>query len=104
MTDGIGTTSYSYNAITGSVTLGAGRLGSVSVPIAGSSAAVAYTYDELGRVTGRGVDASTTNANNLGTTFDALGRVTDVTNPLGHFIYAYVDTTSRLSGLSYGVC
>ncbi|MGA9705133.1 RHS repeat-associated core domain-containing protein, partial [Pseudomonas sp.] len=101
MTDGTGTTTYTYNPITGSVTTGAGRLGSVSVPIAGSSATVTYAYDELGRVVTRGVDASTTNANNVSTTFDALGRATNVTNPLGAFIYAYVDQTSRLSGVTY---
>lgn len=56
MTDGTGTTSYSYNAITGTATLGAGRLASVSVPIAGSSATVAYSYDAVGRVTSRTVD------------------------------------------------
>ena len=101
MTDGAGTTSYTYNAITGSVTTGAGRLASVSVPIAGSTAAVTYSYDELGRVTGRGVDAATTNANNVSTTFDDLGRVTSVSNALGAFTYAYVDATSRLSEVTY---
>jgi RHS repeat-associated protein len=62
---------------------------------------VTYSYDALDRVTGRSVDASTTNANNVSTTFDALGRVTGVTNALGAFTYAYVDQTSRLSGVTY---
>jgi YD repeat-containing protein len=102
MTDGTGTTSYSYNAITGSITTGAGRLASINVPIAGSTAAVAYGYDALGRVTSRTVDG----ANPVGTTFDALGRVTKVTNALtlsstSGFVYAYVDTTSRLSSVTY---
>jgi len=99
MTDGTGTTSYSYNPI--NAALGAGRLSGVSVPIAGSSAAVAYGYDELGRVVSRSIDA----ANPVGTTFDALGRVTHVTNaltPTGtDFTYAYVDETSRLSSVTY---
>jgi RHS repeat-associated protein len=99
MADGTGTTTYSYHPI--NAALGAGRLASVSVPIAGSPAIIAYSYDELGRVVTRGVDASTTNANNVGTTFDTLGRVTNVSNALGAFTYAYVDQTSRLSGVTY---
>jgi len=62
---------------------------------------VAYGYDELGRVVSRSIDA----ANPVGTTFDALGRVTHVTNPLTptgtDFTYAYVDATSRLSSVTY---
>ncbi|MEI9999729.1 MAG: hypothetical protein WDO13_11510 [Verrucomicrobiota bacterium] len=69
--------------------------------MAGSSATVTYSYDQLGRVVGRGVDATTTNANNVSTTFDALSRVTNVTNALGAFTYVYVDTTSRLSSATY---
>jgi RHS repeat-associated protein len=78
-----------------------GRLASVSVPIASSSAAITYTYDVVGRVTERDVDHSSTDANNVSTTFDSLGRVTGVTNALGAFTYAYVDTTSRLSSVTY---
>jgi RHS repeat-associated protein len=75
----------------------------VTVPIAGTTntAAVAYTYDELGRVVSRSIDS----ANPVGTTFDALSRVTNVTNALAPtspgFQYAYVDQTSRLSGVTY---
>ena len=99
MSDGTGATSYTYNAITGSTTTGAGRLASVSAPVCstGDSATVAYSYDELGRVTGRTVDGGST----LSTTFDSMGRVTGVNNPLGAFTYAYVDTTSRLSSVTY---
>jgi RHS repeat-associated protein len=108
MVDGTGTTQYSYNPVNGH--LGAGRLGSVTVPIKGTgdTASVTYTtsagatgYDELGRVVAYGIDQATTNANNVGTTFDALGRVTGVSNALGAFTYAYVDETSRLSGVTY---
>jgi RHS repeat-associated protein len=98
MTDGTGTTNYAYNTITGSATTGAGRLHTVTVPISSTTAIIAYTYDELGRVTNRTIDGS---SNSVSTTFDALGRVTGVTNPLGAFTYAYVDQTSRLSGVTY---
>jgi YD repeat-containing protein len=99
MADGTGTTTYSYNPI--NAALGAGRLASVSVPVAGSTATVSYGYDELGRVVSRGVDAASTNANNVSTTFDALGRVTGVNNALGSFGYSYVNTTSRLAVVTY---
>jgi RHS repeat-associated protein len=101
MADGTGTTNYTYNTIpanaASSPTTGAGRLGSVSVPIAGSSATVAYGYDQLGRVTSRTVDG----ASEVDTTFDSLGRVTNLNNPLGAFTYAYVDETSRLNSVTY---
>jgi len=82
MTDGTGTTHYSYNPV--NANLGAGRLGSVTVPIAGTggSAVVGYTnsagavgYDELGRVTGRSISSNDTNS--VSTTYDTLGRVTN---------------------------
>ncbi len=58
------------------------------------SAVVAYSYDQLGRVTNYTIDGA---ANiSVTRTFDSLGRVTNVSNPLGAFVYAYVDTTSRL--------
>jgi YD repeat-containing protein len=75
----------------------------VTSPITGTSqtAVVAYTYDELGRVVGRTLDGGST----VGTTFDALGRVTNVTNPLAAsmpgFQYSYVDETSRLHSVTY---
>jgi RHS repeat-associated protein len=101
MSDGTGTTSYSYNAIpagaASSPTTGAGQLGTISTPIAGSSAAIAYGYDQLGRVTSRTVDGGS----EVDTTFDSLGRVTNASNPLGAFTYAYVDETSRLAGVTY---
>lgn len=101
MADGTGTTTYSYAPITGTVTTGAGRLSSVSVPIASSTGTITYSYDQLGRVTGRSIDGATTNANNVSTTFDALGRVTGVTNATGSFTYSYVDTTGRLAEVIY---
>lgn len=101
MTDGTGSTQYYYNSVG---TLGAGRLSNVIVPIAGHTAAVVYTYDELGRVTHRTIDGT----NPVVTTFDALGRITHVANaltPTGtDFTYAYADTphpSYRLAGITY---
>ncbi len=101
MADGVGTTTYHYKTIDGSTTLGQGRLDTVTVPLATTTpanATVDYGYDELGRVISRTIDGS---GNSVATTFDSLGRVTGVTNPLGDFVYAYVDQTSRLSDVTY---
>jgi RHS repeat-associated protein len=101
VTDGTGTTNYSYNSIptnaAAAPTMGAGQLASVSVPIAGSSATIAYAYDQLGRVVSRTVDSG----DEVDTTFDSLGRITGISNPLGSFSYAYIDETTRLSTVSF---
>ena len=46
MTDGVGTTTFTYNPITSNPSLGAGRLASFTGPLANST--VGYTYDQLG--------------------------------------------------------
>ena len=94
MSDGTGTTSYAYNPITTTPTLGAGRLASVTVPFNGST--TTYSYDELGRVKTQAIDSVSATA-----TYDSLGRVTVVANALGSFTYNYVSTTGRLSSVLY---
>lgn len=96
MTDGLGTTTYTYNSIPTTPTLGAGRLASVAGPLA--NATISYTYDELGRVLTRSINGS---ANLSTVTYDALGRVTGVVNPLGTFGYSYVNQTGRLTSATY---
>ncbi len=86
---GYGTTTYAYNPITITPTLGAGRLASVTGPWANSQ--ITYDYDELGRVTARGV-----NGVSEARSFDVLGRIDSVTNPLGGFSYGYAGLTQRL--------
>ncbi len=93
-TDGTGTTTFAYNPIGASPTLGAGRLASVTSPLPGST--LAYTYDELGRVTARSVNGVSETRS-----FDALGRLSGITNPLGSFAYTYEGPTGRLSSLAY---
>jgi RHS repeat-associated protein len=97
MVDATGSTSFNYNAITGSG-LGQGRLGSVVGPLANST--VGYTYDALGRVTGRSINGS---ANTASAAFDSLGRVTAIANALssGSFQYSYLGATDLISGISY---
>jgi RHS repeat-associated protein len=95
MVDGIGTTSYSYHAVTtGTGTLGATQLESVDGPL--SNDVISYTYDELGRSLSRSI-----NSVSASQTYDVLGRVDAVTNVLGTFNYSYVDETLRLSTVSY---
>jgi hypothetical protein len=77
MTDGIGTTSYGYLAVT-NTQLGAGMLASVDGPLANDT--ITYTYDALGRVKSRAIDGVA-----QAVTYDALGRVTVVTNAMGTF-------------------
>ena len=101
MADITGTTQYAYNPVpvitTGTTgTVGAGKLASVTGPLAYST--ISYHYDELGRVVDRAINGDD---NDTATTFDALGRVSTVTNPLGQFGYSYVNQTPRLSQLTY---
>jgi RHS repeat-associated protein len=89
MTDGTGTTLYSYNPITDTPTLGAGALASVNGPLPNDT--ITYSYDELGRPVHRAI-------NGVGSalTFDAAWRVVAATNTLGAFAYAYEGITARL--------
>jgi hypothetical protein len=54
------------------------------------------TSDELGRVKSRAIDNMAQAAS-----FDALGRVTAVTNALGMFTNNYVGVTPRLDSVIY---
>jgi RHS repeat-associated protein len=94
MTDGSGTTTYAFNAISQTPALGAGQLSSVDGPL--SNDAISYTYDELGRVTERSI-----NGVSLSTTYDALHRVSAETNALGSFAFSYDGATDRLSNITY---
>ena len=88
-TDGTGTTKFDYYDVR-SGTLGAGRLQSVNGPLAGAADKVTYTYDELGRRTGRTLGGTAESA-----TLDALGRAVAESNALGNFTTSYVNTTAR---------
>lgn len=96
MEDGVGTTTYTYNAITGTPTLGAGRLASVDGPLDDDE--ITYTYDEMGRVASRSIDGM---SNEIDYEYDDLGRLITVTNPLGEFDYSYVDVSNRLDHVDY---
>jgi len=94
MDDGTGRTTYRYNPITKSSTLGAARLASEAGPLPNST--ITYEYDELGRTIARAINGVAQN-----TSFDLLGRVVQVDNPLGSFVFGYLNTTDRLSSIDY---
>jgi len=89
MSDGFGITTYSYNPITSTPSLGAGRLATVNGPFPDS--VISYTYDELGRVAMRTINGVAENR-----TFDSLGRTYQVINPLGAFTYSYLGGSNQL--------
>jgi RHS repeat-associated protein len=106
MTDGIGTTHYAYNPVPSSPittpVTGANQLASVTGPLPNST--ISYAYDELGREVGES-HSGTVNGEpitaNSSSIYDALGRVTSATNPLGTFGYSYVNQTGRVAQIAY---
>jgi RHS repeat-associated protein len=89
MTDGTGTTLYSYNPITSPPTLGANQLASVDGPLPNDT--ITYEYDALGRRVSTAIDGVATKMD-----YDAAGRVISETNALGAFTYAYDGASGRL--------
>ena len=78
MQDGIGTTTYTYNSILATPTLGSGMLGSISGPLPNST--VSFQYDALTRATNRVINGYASTV-----TLDQLGRTVKETNILGPF-------------------
>ncbi len=93
MTDGTGDTTFAYNPITNTPTLGAGMLSGINGPL--SNDVIQYSYDELSRVLDRSINGVSSSV-----VFDAIGRSTSATNPLGTFTYGYVNTTARLNQIT----
>jgi RHS repeat-associated protein len=94
-TDAIGTTSYTYNPIDGT-SPGAGRLASTNGPIADDS--IFLSYDWLNRAfkTELKADSSGTVLWTEEADIDSLGRVIEVNNGLGTFIYVYDGNSGRV--------
>jgi YD repeat-containing protein len=86
MTDGTGTTGWSYGPVGA---LGALRLAAETGPD-GAAATVSYGYDALGRVTSRTVAGA---SETIG--YDVLGRVASLTNPLGSFAETWLGDTGQ---------
>jgi RHS repeat-associated protein len=89
MTDGAGTTLYSYHPITGTPTVGAGQLASVDGPLPNDT--ITYGYDELGRRVSTAINGVASTM-----TYDAPHRIVGETNALGVFAYTYDGASHRL--------
>ena len=94
MADGTGTTTLAYNAITATPALGAGRLASMDGPI--TNDLISFSYDQLGRIITRNINGSVSTQS-----YDNLGRVTSIANPLGSFTYKYLTPMDRPDSLIY---
>lgn len=92
MTDGSGTTNYTYNTIASG--LGSGQLATVDGPLANDI--INYTYDSLGRVNNRSINGSTASV-----VYDHLGRISSAVNALGSFTYNYLNQTERIASIIY---
>lgn len=89
MTDGTGTTLYSYNPVTATPTLGANQLASVDGPLPNDT--ITYEYDVLGRRVSTAINGVA-----MRMLYDAAGRVVSETNALGTFTYAYDGASGRV--------
>lgn len=92
MTDGLGTTIYSYGAVNGS-SPGANLLKKVKTLWNGIE--VTYNHDVLGRVSTRAINGVPQTV-----LHDAAGRVTTLTNALGSFGMTYEASSGRITGVS----
>jgi len=92
MSDGTGSTSYSYYPI-GST--GGGHVQTVVSPVGTTTANITYVYDNDGRTKSRSIDS---NGESYTYSNDEL---VNVTNPLGSFGYTYDATTSNLTQINY---
>jgi RHS repeat-associated protein len=100
----LGTTTFTYNPIVGGTTLGQGRLASTAFTVGTGSAytltpSFQFTYDALGRVKTSNIGAANANTTTINN-YDALGRITQTTNPLGQFNLGYLSNTGRLASVS----
>jgi RHS repeat-associated protein len=89
MTDGIGTTNYTYRSIG---TLGAGRISTIDGPWANDT--ITYTYDALGRVANHKIHTTNFASNFL---YDSMGRLSSYRNALGQFGFTYDGISDRVA-------
>jgi RHS repeat-associated protein len=89
MTDGTGTTPYSYVPVG---TLGALQLEQESSPL--PNGRITYAYDPLGRVVARTVGGAAPESFQ----YDAIGRLAGHTDALGKFALSYLGETGQMTG------
>jgi RHS repeat-associated protein len=91
LTDGLGTTQYSYY-LPGA--LGAGQVKDEDGPWVNDT--LHYTYDALGRQASRSISGKGTAQQS----YDSLARLASETNPLGKFSYGYLGSTAQVSTIN----
>ncbi len=91
-TDPGGTTTLGYH-LTQSGQPGAGKLASMDGPLPNDT--ITIQYDELGRQASQSVGTGNTQT----TTFDAMGRLTGVVNPLGTFGFGFDGSSTRVTSM-----
>ena len=87
MTDGLGTSAFSYVPVGQP---GALKLAKETGPFSANDS-VQYAYDALGRIIRRTTDVTVSDA------YDPLGRLSEETSPLGTFQYDYLGDTDQLT-------
>ncbi|PYM13244.1 MAG: hypothetical protein DME18_09465 [Verrucomicrobia bacterium] len=94
MEDGTGLTTFSYNPIIGVSSPGAGSLATIDGPLQNDT--IAYTYDQLGRVARESINGASVAAS-----WDAAGRLQQLTNVLGIFTFEWEGVSFRPSTINY---
>jgi len=94
MEDGTGLTMFSYYPITGSTNPGAGELATIDGPLANDT--IAFVYDELGRISRQSINGTA-----VAGTWDASGRLQQLTNVLGLFTFEWEGASFRPSAVNY---
>lgn len=96
MRDGIGETRYTYHAVTGGLTRGAGQVATVDGPWANDE--IGYEYDAVGRLVGQSIGGA---VNREALQLDPAGRIQSITNLLGRLTFGYVTNTTRLQSVTH---
>jgi RHS repeat-associated protein len=94
MTDGIGTTLYSYHPINVLPALGAGQLASMAGPYTNETSS--FGYDAIGRRISTAINGAVATM-----TYDAGGRLINESNALGAFTYTYEGASPRLLATAF---
>lgn len=92
MADGLGVTTYSYGAVTGS-SAGANLLKKINSMWNGVE--ITFSHDALGRVTTRAINGVSQTVSR-----DAAGRVSSLSNVLGSFGFTYDAASGRITNVS----
>jgi RHS repeat-associated protein len=100
MTDGIGTTAYTYFSVPTAPNTeqnGALQAATINGPLAGNVDLISFTYDPLNRPKTRTIGGTAT----VEWDFDPLGRLSTFTTPKGDFSYQYNDNSRQIGSVVF---